>query len=151
MQIPLALPLDSDGFLRRECPTCERQFKWHDGPANEEAEAHTDPPVYYCPLCGASAGPDSWWTTEQSEYARGIAMPVALQSVQDEIANALRGSKYLTYKPGTPDLPDVPASLTEPDDMVIVASACHDYEPIKIPEDASGPFHCLICGAAFAV
>lgn len=21
-------PLDSDGFLRRECPTCEREFKW---------------------------------------------------------------------------------------------------------------------------
>jgi hypothetical protein len=151
MQVPLTLPLDSDGFLRRECPTCERQFKWHHGPANDEAEAHSDPPMYYCPLCGEAAGPDSWWTNEQLEYARGIAMPAALQSVQDEVANAFRGTKYVTYKPGATDLPDIPASLTEPDDMVIVTSACHDYEPIKVPEDAAGPFHCLICGTGFAV
>ena len=24
----MEIPLDSDGFLRRECPTCEREFKW---------------------------------------------------------------------------------------------------------------------------
>ncbi len=23
----MTIPLDSDGFLRRECPTCEREFK----------------------------------------------------------------------------------------------------------------------------
>ncbi len=24
----MAVPLDSDGFFRRECPTCERELKW---------------------------------------------------------------------------------------------------------------------------
>jgi hypothetical protein len=28
ISIPVAMPLDSDGFLRRECPTCQQQFKW---------------------------------------------------------------------------------------------------------------------------
>ena len=32
----MTIPLDSDGFLRRECPTCEREFKWR--PSEAEAE-----------------------------------------------------------------------------------------------------------------
>ena len=26
--IAITLPVDKDGFLRRECPSCKRQFKW---------------------------------------------------------------------------------------------------------------------------
>ncbi len=32
MSFPIELPLDDDGYLRRQCPTCERLFKWHYGP-----------------------------------------------------------------------------------------------------------------------
>ena len=56
VQLSVALPLDSDGFLRRECPTCEREFKWLPLPdtegdeaviaGNEEGKA---PESYYCP------------------------------------------------------------------------------------------------------
>ncbi len=28
VMLEISMPLDSDGFLRRECPTCEREFKW---------------------------------------------------------------------------------------------------------------------------
>jgi hypothetical protein len=35
--------------------------------------------------------------------------------------------------------------------MVIVASPCHSYEPVKLPEDHTGPLYCLVCGSAFAV
>ena len=28
LALEMSMPLDSDGFLRRECPTCEREFKW---------------------------------------------------------------------------------------------------------------------------
>jgi hypothetical protein len=152
MDIPMTMPLDSDGFLRRECPQCQQQFKWHHGPANEEAETQPDPTTYYCPLCGEPAGPDSWWTQEQLEYAQGVAMPAALRSVQDELAAAFRGNKNVRFKPGNgSDTPDVPASLTEPDDMRIVASPCHAYEPVKVPDDSSRTFYCLLCGSAFAV
>lgn len=34
--IPMSLPLDKDGFLRRECPNCERQFKWWPSSSSEE-------------------------------------------------------------------------------------------------------------------
>src|SRR3989442_5829365 len=111
MNIAVTLPLDSDGFLRRECPHCERQFKWHHGPANEEAETQADPTTYYCPLCGEPAGPDSWWTQEQIEYMQGIAMPAVLHSIQDELAAAFRGSKNVEFKPSNgSDAPDEPAS-----------------------------------------
>jgi hypothetical protein len=150
MDLSIALPLDSDGFLRRECPHCEQQFKWHHGPANEEAESHADPSIYHCPLCGEPAGSDSWWTQEQIEYTQGVAMPTALRFVQDELAAGFRRNKNITFKPGS-DIPAVPASLTEPDDMKIVTSPCHPYEPVKVPDDSFDSFHCLLCGMAFAV
>lgn len=152
MSMSVQLALDNDGFLRRECPHCEGQFKWHDGPANEEAE-HADAPVtYYCPRCGEPAPPDHWWTTAQLDYLQAMAAPMIMRQVQDEIGDALRGSKNLTYRPGDGgDLPDTPGALTELDDMRIVTSPCHDYEPVKVPEDLSGPLHCLVCGNAFAV
>lgn len=151
MDIPITLPLDSDGFLRRECPHCEQQFKWHSGPANAEAEDHATPPSYHCPFCGQPAGPDSWWTSEQGEYAEGVAAPAALSYMQDELADAFRGNKYITFESGgAGDLPDQPHGLTEPDDMEIVTSPCHAYEPVKVPDSSAGPFHCLICGALFS-
>lgn len=151
LEIPVTLPLDSDGFLRRECPHCEGQFKWHSGPASEEAEQHPDPPVYYCPLCGEPAGHDSWWTPDQIDYAKSMAAPQALQMLNDELAKAFRGLRYVTYKPGRVNTSDTPMPLTEPDDMVIVTSPCHVYEPVKVPDDHPARLHCLVCGAPFAV
>lgn len=152
MDTSVSLPLDSDGFLRRECPHCEQQFKWHHGPANEEAETLADPLTYFCPLCGEPAGHDAWWTKEQLAYSEGAAAPALMRYVLDELAGALRGNKNITFKPGNgSDMPDVPASLTEPDDMRIVASPCHGYEPVKVPDNPSDTLHCLLCGNAFAV
>ena len=42
----------------------------------------------------------------------------------------------------------VPDSLIEPDDMVIIAGPCHSWEPVKVAEEATAPFYCLVCGAA---
>ncbi|WP_198597955.1 hypothetical protein [Blastococcus atacamensis] len=75
-----------------------------------------------------------------------------IRQLSDEIGNALRGNKHLTFKPGDGrDVPDPPSALTERDDMRIVASPCHDYEPVKVPDDVDGPLHCLVCGNAYAV
>ena len=51
----------------------------------------------------------------------------------------------------TSDVADAPAPLVEPNDMEIVASPCHAYEPVKVPQELRGPFFCLVCGAEFAV
>lgn len=154
MNISVSLPLDNDGFLRRECPNCVRQFKWHDGPASEEAENQPSADAYYCPFCGVAAATDQWWTTEQVEYTQGVAMPAAIQALDDELGSAFKGmsSKNVKIKQtGHLDVPDEPDALTEPDDMMIVASPCHGWEPIKVPEDTTSPIHCLVCGQAFAL
>ena len=39
IEIPVTMPLDGDGFLRRECPTCEEEFKWY---AHEEGDADAE-------------------------------------------------------------------------------------------------------------
>ena len=154
MEIGVTIPLDEDGFIRRECPHCLRQFKWHSGPANDEAEQHQDPHTYYCPLCGQPAAPDSWWTQEQLNYAEGVATPAAVRLVEDEFKRAFKGMNSKHFKIEMKDNFDTanePMPMVEPDDMVIVASPCHSYEPIKVPETESGPFHCLVCGHAFAI
>ena len=150
-QVSIAVPRDSDGFIRRKCSHCEREFKWHDGPANAEAEAHTDPENYHCPLCGAPAPASAWITDEQATLAEQAAMPQMISIIDDELKSVFRGVRGVSYKKGDDVAPEQPEPLTEPDDMVIVSPPCHAYEPIKLPEDVPGPFHCLICGTAFAV
>lgn len=153
MDVQVSMPTDEDGFVRRECPSCKRHFKWHDGPANEEAESKAAPPSYYCPLCGEPAPVDEWFTQEQVDHVRGTAMPTLVRELQREMKDAFRSSRRsgIRFEVGNGDVPDVPAALIEPNDMQIVASPCHPYEPIKVPDVMAGPFHCLICGGQFAV
>ena len=152
MDISVTMPLDSDGFIRRECPSCLQQFKWHSGPANEEAESHPDPPAFYCPLCGVPAGPDSWWTQEQLDFAQQSAMPEIGRVIEDEFKSVFKGNKYATYEPGSgSDFADDSEPLVEPDDMQMVVSPCHSYEPIKVQDEMPGPLHCLVCGSKFGL
>ena len=137
MSVPI--PTDDDGFLRRECPVCGQRFKWHHGPWNQEAAAAPDQSAFYCPLCGKSADTDSWWTTEQLEYARDSAMPDIMRQLENEISG-------LTVT----ETPAPPLAMVEPNDMQIVVPRCHPSEPVKVPDGHHGPFHCLLCGTPFA-
>ena len=56
MEIEIALPLDNDGFLRRECPSCERQFKWFHGHTADRPDHYLDPPLYTCPTAAKPRG-----------------------------------------------------------------------------------------------
>lgn len=135
----VSIPTDADNFLRRECPTCEQQFKWHLGPISNEAAAEPTPDAYYCPLCGVPAETDQWWTKEQLEYARARAVPDILAQLSNETGLRIDSTS------------DIPEAMVEPNDMDIVQSPCHPYEPIKVPTDHAQPIHCLVCGSVFAV
>ena len=59
---------DEDGYVGRECPTCERYFKVRPGTGiTEQDEA-------YCPYCGKPAPPSDFLTKEQANYATSIAL-----------------------------------------------------------------------------
>ena len=150
ISIPVSIPLDSAGFLRRECPTCEQQFKWF---SHEEGDADAEAvDQYFCPLCGVPSGVDTWWTPAQLEYAHGAAGPALDQHVSDMLADTFKGIKGFEFKPNANFSLEIPTPepLHEPDDMVIVEPPCHPNEPIKVPEAAAERLHCLVCGVPFA-
>jgi hypothetical protein len=136
-QLSMAIPTDSDGFARRECPTCERELKWRLASADEEA---TPAPHggYFCPYCGVQALPDAWWTKAQVEAAQAQAYREVLKP---EIKKRFQGVKFTDNDSALP--------LTETDDMRRVDFACHD-EPVKVLDDWHGPVHCSLCGTATA-
>jgi hypothetical protein len=143
----ISIPLDSDGFLRRQCSSCERQFKWRPSDEDDPLELVDQ---YHCPLCGQPAGPDDWLTDEQIEHAQAAIMPEAIRQLQDMLGDSFRGSKHLKFE-ASDDRGEmsVPIPLHEPDDMVILEPPCHPSAPVKIPEDAVPPFYCLVCGTPY--
>jgi hypothetical protein len=147
IEIQMPLPLDSDGFLRRECPTCEREFKWL---YSEESDAAPEDGGYYCPYCGVQAPTDAWWTKSQLDFATGIAtkefVVPELEKFQRNLSQmARRSGGLLDFKPGRLDV-DEPDAPVEVDDMRRVDFPCHPSEPVKILEDWTRPVRCLICG-----
>lgn len=66
-----------------------------------------------------------------------------MQLIEDELDKAFKSvpSKHVKFKrTGHLDAPDHPDPMIEPDDMVIVVSPCHGYEPVKCPTSTPGRF-----------
>lgn len=146
----MSVPLDSDGFLRRECPTCEREFKWLPSP-DGEAES-TEPPDggYFCPYCAIQAPDGSWFTQAQIDLAQStVANEVVGPMLQDftrDLGNIGRRSGGMFTVSASYDAPDQMDPLTEADDMKRVDFECHPAEPVKVLDDWDRQVHCLICG-----
>ena len=161
VHLSMSLPLDGDGFLRRECPTCEREFKWLPSPdadADEDAvveaaEASEAPESYYCPYCAVTAPTDAWLTKAQVAAAEEI---VQQELIDPELHQLEREIDRLNRSSGgligievrlERDEPAPAPELHEPDDMRRIDFTCHPPEPVKVLDDWEGPVHCLICGA----
>lgn len=143
-EISIELYADPSNFLRRECPACLRQFKWHVGQTAGHPADYVEPGQYHCPYCGAPADKDQWFTQEQIEYIRQYQMGPASEIIQAELKRSLgRGVKF------EPNHHSAPAPLVDLDDMMIVEPPCHDFEPIKVDEQWLDPLKCLVCGSAF--
>jgi hypothetical protein len=160
VHLSMSLPLDSDGFLRRECPTCEREFKWLPSPDPETdedtlagtAEAAEAPESYYCPYCAVTAPPDAWPTKAQVAAMDEI---VQRELIDPELVDLAREIDRLNRSSGgligiearlERDGPEPSPELDEPDDMRRIDFACHPAEPVKVLDDWDGPVHCLLCG-----
>lgn len=141
----MSVPLDADGFLRRECPTCEREFKWL--PSQGETETPTpDAAGYFCPYCGAQAK-QGWHTKAQVELARATVVQEVVDPMLDDFTRKLQSSSSGIVKVTASHKPSQqPPKLSEPDDMLRIDFPCHPTEPIKVLNDWTGPLHCLICG-----
>lgn len=149
IQLSMALPLDSDGFLRRECPTCEREFKWLHT-ENQDDTALVPEGGYYCPYCAIQAAADAWWTQAQLERMQNVVRREVVEPELEKFGRSLqsigRGSGgFITAKLEMDHVPEADP-LVETDDMRRVDFACHANEPVKVVDDWTGDVHCMICG-----
>jgi hypothetical protein len=135
-RISVSIPLDSDSFLRRGCPTCEREFKWL--PSSSGGAEQPDPAGYFCPYCGVQAPIDNWFTHAQVDYLQAVSS----RRIVGPMFDAFERSGFKVER----NLPSEPSDFTEADDMRRVDFICHPAEPLKVLDDWSGPVLCLICG-----
>jgi hypothetical protein len=90
-RISIPIQPDEDGFTGRECPNpdCEGYFKieFGTGLKGENIPCH-------CPYCGRTASHDQFWTKEQIEYVRSVAV----RTVTDALRKDLKKLEF-DYKP----------------------------------------------------
>ncbi len=154
----MSVPLDSDGFVRRECPTCERELKWpgRDHGASEDEDAGereaTSPGGYYCPYCAVQAPPSAWFTKAQIEQAQATVTSEIVQPELDKLRDALgtlgqtSGGLIKVEVTSSGSRAEAPLPLTETDDMLRVEFVCHPRSPVKVLEAWTGAVHCRLCG-----
>ena len=147
IELAVSFPLDGDGFLRRECPTCERELKWLNS-AEGEAEPVPDGGMF-CPYCAIQAS-GGWETKPQGELIEATALREVVGPEIEKLKRSLGDLGGGVSASVDADLPDQPDPLTEGDDMRRVDFSCHPREPVKVLDDWQRPVHCLICGTASA-
>jgi predicted RNA-binding Zn-ribbon protein involved in translation (DUF1610 family) len=139
------VPLDSQGYLRRACPTCSRELKWRADPCDQALDPDGE---YFCPYCGIRSPANSWWTEAQLRAARAEAVreivDPQLQGTGPGTDKTPPGFFAIDLEAAAPD-PD-PAPLNEPDDMRVIDFPCHPGAPIKVFKDWSRTLHCPVCG-----
>jgi hypothetical protein len=81
-RVAVDIPKDENGFLGRECPQpdCEGYFKIKPGTGlkGQDLPCH-------CPYCGHTAGQNYFWTKDQIEYARSVALKQMVDAVRKDL------------------------------------------------------------------
>jgi hypothetical protein len=68
MEFSVKISPDEDGYTGRECPTCEKYFKIKFG------TGHPGSPDCHCPYCNHVGPQNEFWTKQQIEYAKSVAL-----------------------------------------------------------------------------
>ena len=131
MDLPssVSLPLDDDGFLSQECPSCSRRFKVLPGHDTGKVISH-------CPYC-QHAGQECWWTDPQVEYIEAIMA----NAVMDEMQKEFKSSGPLKWTSGPRHNPEPPLELSEPS-LRVAFVLCNE----EIKAEHADELSCIICG-----
>jgi DNA-directed RNA polymerase subunit RPC12/RpoP len=141
VNVTVSLPRDSDGFLRRACPSCAREHKRVVAGVGEEdaynvAELH-------CPYCDHRAEPGAWFTSAQKNALREAAL--ATPRLDDAIRGI--GAAVRSLGGDVPAIERASVAIAERDDMRAVSLPCHPAERLKVLDDWSDAVRCTVCGA----
>src|SRR5260221_4916226 len=80
-QVSVPIKTDDDGYLGRECPIkeCLGYFKITPGTGIKE------PAPCHCPYCGYSGASNEFFTREQIEYAKSVAVRKLVEAMQKDL------------------------------------------------------------------
>jgi len=174
----IGLPLDTEQFLRRECPLCFRQFKIETDETDRQSLIERELQVYllhegleirdektditdadegelWCPYCGQIAPRDKWWTQEQIAYIHVFAHNIMAQIINEQFIRPMK-RKFSGRRKGLISLKfegkemeyEVPWISPEPDDMTIHLLPCCETR-IKLEDDWSQTVYCFQCGFSY--
>lgn len=89
VKVKIKIRLDEDGFLGRECPECKAYFKVKPG---------TGLSIHYhiCPYCGHQGQNDKFFTEDQIEYVKSVAIREVVGPVFDDLNRSLRDLEQST-------------------------------------------------------
>ncbi len=162
----ISFPLDSDKFLRRECPFCCREFKillreeelidlskersesFMLETTEDNSDVQSDADEYFCPYCGQTAKNDKWWTKEQAAYIKIHMNNIVFNLINDNFIRQLKSdvhnSKMIKFEAKEMELTE-PWISPESNDMVAFDLPCCQRK-IKVDEKWSGDLFCFFCG-----
>jgi hypothetical protein len=80
MEIRVSIPADNEGYTGRECPVCKKYFKIKFGTGLPNSSS------CHCPYCNHIGSQQEFWTKQQIEYARSIA----LHNVSNQLLQSLK-------------------------------------------------------------
>jgi DNA-directed RNA polymerase subunit RPC12/RpoP len=139
-RLAMQIPVDADGYLRRECPNCEREFKRTATKSSSSKESATK--LLFCPYCGLQAQASRWLTKAQVKFTKNLVASHVEQRKSHIGFKSLNVSAFRNQS-------DVAhAGMIEPNDMTIVDMQCHPRESIKISREWIGNVRCPQCGTA---
>lgn len=135
--------MDPEGFLRRACHACEREFKWLSS-QQDSAQRPVADGGYFCPYCRSQN--TEWMTAAQLEWATTQAVNEVAGPVFEEMNRNLRRSSSNLIHASVDWTPAKGEEPLEVNDMERVDFKCHPQEPIKVLDGWSGSVYCLVCG-----
>lgn len=161
--VEVALPEDGSGFVRRQCPRCQRIFKTRSSRFDaralqrrlaslfpfENAHESLEPvPTWSCLYCGHRAEADEWLTGEHVAYLERLARAWANHVRYQQLAHI---SRTLGHNPRPTFVALAPRELPhlmppEPEDLRPLPLLCCGEE-VKALWDWDGPLYCPRCGA----
>jgi len=172
VKVNLPFPLDEDGFLKRKCPLCYREFKVFLEEEEltdlaqkgidsfilekEEEETNLDKgessrAEFVCPYCGQQTPSDSWWTQKQLAYLRIIAKNIMAKVVNENSIHPLKRT-FQKSSPGIVSIRFEGRGLEQEEPWVFPEINLGIFDlpccqrKIKIEENWQGKVHCFFCG-----
>jgi hypothetical protein len=173
IRMNLSFPLDDDGFFRRECTFCCKEFKvllekeeltdlsqkgvdsfMLEGKEEETnlTESESSETEFTCPYCGQRTPSNSWWTQEQLAYVGIVAKNIMAKIVNENLIRPLErtfrrssaGMVSIRFE-GKEMEQQEPWISPEVNDMEIFDLPCCQRK-IKIEENWLDKVYCFFCG-----